>query len=188
LTGRPERRTILVVEDNTDELLIYTTLLGFRGYAVLAAATYDEALRLATTHPPDLAIIDVNLNDEQDRDGCDLVCALHDDERTRDVPVIAHTAFSDVYHESLHRLGCAAIMHKPSSPAALLAAIERLIGPADAEAAQGEADLIGKAGITVEEVGPPDTDRRSEDAGSPFSSGDAPGADAGPAAEDAGSD
>lgn len=123
------RKTILVVEDNQDELMIYSTLLSFRGYAILAAAAYDDALSIATAQQPDLAIIDINLNDPQDRDGCDLVCALRDNERTRNMPVIAHTAFGDVYRESLERAGCTSIVHKPSSPAFLIEAIERLIGP-----------------------------------------------------------
>lgn len=123
------RKTILVVEDNKDELMIYTTLLSFRGYSILAAATYDNALAVAQAQQPDLAVIDIQLNDPQDRDGCDLVCALREDERTRDMPVIAHTAFGDVYREHLDQAGCASIIHKPSSPSVLLDAIESLIGP-----------------------------------------------------------
>lgn len=126
--GEQARKTILVVEDNKDELMIYSTLLSFRGYAILAAASYDDALSIAVAQQPDLAIIDINLNDPQDRDGCDLVCALRENDRTRDMPVIAHTAFGDVYRDSLERAGCASIIHKPSSPAVLLEAIEALIG------------------------------------------------------------
>lgn len=118
---------MLVVEDNSDELMIYTTLLSFRGYAILAAASFDEALEIAIDQQPDLAVIDVHLNDPQ-RDGCDLLEALRVDERTRHIPVIAHTAFGDVYRNALQRVGCEAIVHKPSSPAVLLEAIEKLIG------------------------------------------------------------
>lgn len=126
--GKQARKTILVVEDNKDELMIYSTLLSFRGYAILAAATFDDALSIAIDQQPDLAIIDINLNDPQDRDGCDLVCALRENDRTRDLPVIAHTAFGDIYREGLERAGCASIIHKPSSPAVLLDTIEALIG------------------------------------------------------------
>jgi CheY-like chemotaxis protein len=122
------RKTILVVEDNKDELMIYTTLLSFRGYAILAAASFDDALTVAKAQQPDLAIIDINLRDPEERDGCDLVYALREDDRTRDMPVIAHTAFGDVYRDNLDRAGCATIVHKPSSPGALLEAIEALIG------------------------------------------------------------
>lgn len=107
--------------------MIYTTLLSFRGYAILAAANFDDALTIATTQQPDLAIIDVNLG-EPDRDGCHLVETLRRDERTRSLPLIAHTAFGDVYRDSLQRAGCDIVIHKPSSPAALLETIESLIG------------------------------------------------------------
>jgi two-component system, cell cycle response regulator DivK len=122
-----EQRTILVVEDNKDELMIYTTLLTFRGYGILTAADFDTAIQIAREQQPDLAVIDVNLSDP-DRDGCDLVRALREDERTRMLPVIAHTAFGDVYRQSLERVGCETIIHKPSSPNVLLEAIEQLLG------------------------------------------------------------
>ncbi|HSK20480.1 MAG TPA: response regulator [Longimicrobiales bacterium] len=134
------RKTILVVEDNKDELMIYTTLLSFRGYSILAAATYDDAITVAQAQQPDLAVIDIQLNDPQDRDGCDLVCALREDERTRDMPVIAHTAFGDVYRDSLDRAGCASIIHKPSRPSVLLEAIASLIGPGANTSGTSEAD------------------------------------------------
>jgi two-component system cell cycle response regulator DivK len=128
VTDEQGRKTILVVEDNKDELMIYTTLLSFRGYAILAAASFDDALTVAKAQQPDLAIIDINLRDPEERDGCDLVHALREDDRTRDMPVIAHTAFGDVYRDTLDRAGCATIVHKPSSPGALLEAVEALIG------------------------------------------------------------
>lgn len=122
-----ERKTILVVEDNKDELMIYTTLLSFRGYAILAAADFDTALHIAQEQQPDLAVIDVNLGDPE-RDGCDLVQAFRQNPRTRSMPVIAHTAFGDVYRQSLERVGCDSIIHKPASPNVLLEAIEQLLG------------------------------------------------------------
>ena len=125
--GDMSRKTILVVEDNKDELMIYTTLLSFRGYAILAAADFATALHIAREQKPDLAVVDVNLNDP-DRDGCDLVQALRSDERTRSIPIIAHTAFGDVYRQSLERVGCDSIIHKPASPTVLLEAIDELLG------------------------------------------------------------
>jgi CheY-like chemotaxis protein len=125
-----KRRTILVVEDNRDELMIYTTLLNFRGYEILAAGDFDAAVEIAREKQPDLAVIDVNLNDP-DRDGCDLVALLREDARTQHIPIIAHTAFGDVYRQSLERVGCQTIIHKPSSPSVLLEAIDELLGPAD---------------------------------------------------------
>lgn len=122
-----DRKTILVVEDNRDELMIYTTLLSYRGYAILAAADYDTALEIAREHRPDLAIVDVNLGDPV-HDGCDLIHAFRENDGSRIMPVIAHTAFGDVYRQSLEEAGCEAVIHKPTDPQSLLETIERLIG------------------------------------------------------------
>ena len=123
-----ERKTVLVVEDNRDELLIYTTLLSHRGYAVLTASDFESALRIAIEHRPDIAIVDVNLGSPT-HDGTDLIRALRESDRTRHVPVIAHTAFGDVYRESLERVGCDKVLHKPTNPSVLLQALEELVGP-----------------------------------------------------------
>ena len=130
-----DRKTILVVEDNRDELMIYTTLLGYRGYEILAASDFDMALRLAAEHSPDLAVVDVNLGDP-DRDGCDLVVALRAASGDRRLPIIAHTAFGDVYRAALERAGCDAVIHKPTNPQELLDIVERTIGPPGAPGAR----------------------------------------------------
>ncbi|HSJ08003.1 MAG TPA: response regulator [Longimicrobiales bacterium] len=121
-------KSILVVEDNRDELAIYTTLLSYRGYRVFSASDFDGGLRTALEHRPDMAIVDVHLGDDSP-DGCELVHALRRDDRTRSMPVIAHTAFGDVYHRSLAGLGCDQVIHKPADPTRLLHAVEQLIGP-----------------------------------------------------------
>jgi CheY-like chemotaxis protein len=123
-----DRKVVLVVEDNRDELLIYTTLLSYSGYTILAATDYETALEIATTRQPDLAVIDVNLG-HGERDGCDLVQELKRRPETAGIPVIAHTAYGDVYSHSLNRAGCTRILHKPTNPNNLVAAVEQLIGP-----------------------------------------------------------
>jgi CheY-like chemotaxis protein len=125
-----DRKVILVVEDNRDELMIYTTLLSYHGYAILAASDFDSALRIAREQRPSLAVVDVNLG-ETSRDGCELVAALRSEEATREIPVIAHTAFADVYSGSLQSAGCDAIIHKPTNPNLLLQNVMTLIGPAE---------------------------------------------------------
>jgi two-component system, cell cycle response regulator DivK len=133
-TQSPGRKVILVVEDNTDELMIYTTLLGYHGYTILTATDYDSGLEVARGQRPDLAVVDVNLG-EGARDGCDLVQALRADPDTRAMPLIAHTAFADVYGRTLGEAGCDVVIHKPSDPMMLLREVARLIGPGDATAA-----------------------------------------------------
>jgi two-component system, cell cycle response regulator DivK len=124
-----DRKVVLVVEDNQDELMIYTTLLSYKGYAILTAADYHTAVRIAREQKPDLAIIDVNLGDPT-YDGTDLVRAIRGESTTTRIPIIAHTAYADVYAESLADAGCDRVIHKPTNPTVLIEAVEALIGPA----------------------------------------------------------
>jgi two-component system KDP operon response regulator KdpE len=55
--------TVLLVDDEAPLLRTLTLNLRARGYAVLAAATGEEALRLARRDAPDLVILDLGLPD-----------------------------------------------------------------------------------------------------------------------------
>jgi two-component system, sensor histidine kinase len=123
-----QRKTVLVVEDNRDELAIYTTLLSHRGYTILAASDFHSALDIARDQQPDLAVIDIHLGSSE-RDGCDLVAALRSPAGAPGIPVIAHTGYGDVYRKALERVGCDAVLHKPSNPQDLIGEVERFIGP-----------------------------------------------------------
>jgi two-component system cell cycle response regulator DivK len=123
-----QQKTVLVVEDNRDELMIYATLLTHRGYQVLTATDYESGVKAARERNPDVAVIDVNLGSTS-HDGTDLIRTLRQTETTSSIPIIAHTAFGDVYRESLSQAGCDRILHKPTNPNALLQALEELIGP-----------------------------------------------------------
>lgn len=117
-------KTVLVLDDNSDELMIYTTLLRHAGYAIIAANDPDVAIRLASERRPDAALIDLHLRAE--KDGCDVIDALRSDEHTRTMPVIVHTAFADLYHARLKDAGVARVLQKPLDYDRLLQAMEEL--------------------------------------------------------------
>ncbi len=66
---------ILVVEDEPAMRRFLRASLGSRGYRVLEAATAAEATLLATSHNPDLTILDLGLPDQ---DGIELVKAFRE--------------------------------------------------------------------------------------------------------------
>lgn len=119
-------KTVLVVDDNPDELMIYTTLLRHAGYTILAARDPETAIRLAGERRPDLAVIDLNLG--ADRDGCDIIEALRGDARTSGMPVIVHTAFADVYQPRLRNAGVDVVLSKPLDHERLLGLVGDRIG------------------------------------------------------------
>lgn len=87
-TQSPQTK-LLIVDD--DSLVLATLAMGFRdeGYAVFDATSASEALELANTHQPDLALLDIRMPDQS---GIELANALY--ERWQ-IPFLFLTAFSD---------------------------------------------------------------------------------------------
>jgi PAS domain S-box-containing protein len=77
--------TVLVCEDDAGTRAVITELLAAQGYRVIGAASGEEALALATEHPPAAVLMDLTL---PGMDGWTTVAALRARPRTRDVPVL----------------------------------------------------------------------------------------------------
>ncbi len=66
----PRPRTVLLVDDDPDFLLIHEKLLSNAGYLVLKAATGSAGLDLIRKHRPDLVLHDIDLPDGNGLDLC----------------------------------------------------------------------------------------------------------------------
>jgi CheY-like chemotaxis protein len=95
-----ERARVLVVDDDPHVAEIVRALVEPSGYRVVAAASGKRGLELARASPPDVAVVDLVM---PDMSGFDVVDALHEDARTRSVPIIVLTA-ADVTDEERARL------------------------------------------------------------------------------------
>ena len=119
-------KTILIVEDNPAHMKLAVLLLQRSGYAVLTAADATAGLRLARERRPDLIVMDIQL---PDLDGIEATRRLKADAATRDIPVIAVTAYLAQHPEQeLLAAGCAAIIAKPYHYQDFLAAIAAALG------------------------------------------------------------
>lgn len=126
----PSRKTVLLVEDNEDNLIIYTTILRFGGYCVVQARDGQAALEAARTVAPDLILMDVSIPYV---DGLEVTRRLKSDPATKRIPVIALTAHalpSD--RDRALEAGCNGYISKPAEPHAVLAAVRRELGAAEA--------------------------------------------------------
>jgi len=104
-------KRVLVVDDEGDIRLLARLILEHNGYEVLEAASGQAALDLLKREEPDLILLDVRM---PEMDGWAVLAQISDDERLRDLPVIALSAHSDA--TSLQRaqdLGCAGFVAKP---------------------------------------------------------------------------
>jgi CheY-like chemotaxis protein len=85
------RGHILIVDDNPIDLKLVAELLEVHGFQVECAADAEEAQRILLHRVPDLIVTDIAL---PGMDGLTFTRRLKADERLRDVPVVALTAFA----------------------------------------------------------------------------------------------
>jgi len=121
------KKTILLVEDDTDLVELATHWLERDGYAVSSLADGREALeRLAADPLPDLVLLDVMIPHVT---GFEVLQKLRSDERTRDLPVVMVTSFSrerDVAHG--RELGANDYIIKPLMELDFLDRVARALG------------------------------------------------------------
>jgi CheY-like chemotaxis protein len=118
---------ILVIEDDEDARNILIDVLQFAGATVRAYSEAHSALRsLNEQLRPDIIVCDLAL---PRMDGLTFMYILrsHRDPSTRRIPVIAVTAYGEVYGPmELVNMGCEAYMMKPLSLDRVCRAVEKL--------------------------------------------------------------
>ena len=123
--------TILVVEDNPDNMFLTVMLLESAGHTVLSAVDAEAGLTLARSEGPDL--IDLILMDIQlpGMDGLEATALLKRDEATRAIPVIALTALAmKGDEERIRAAGCDGYIAKPLAYRDFLATISAYLATA----------------------------------------------------------
>jgi len=122
--------TVLLVEDNDDNLRIYSTILNYAGYHVLEATDGEAGLETARSGQPDLILMDVSI---PKIDGWEVTRILKSDPATATIPVIALTAHAlSSDRERADEIGFDGYIPKPAEPRLVLAEVERRIGKATA--------------------------------------------------------
>ena len=119
-------KTILLVEDNEDNLVVYRTILEHVGYKVIEARDGEEGVARAASEHPDLILMDVSL---PRMDGWEATRRIKADAATRDIPIIAVTAHAlDDDREKAIEVGCDGYLAKPVAPRRVVEEVERFIG------------------------------------------------------------
>ena len=104
---------ILVVEDNPKNLKLLRDVLQFSGYEVIEATSGEDGVRLAASEDPDLILMDLQL---PGIDGAEALRRIRAGERSREVPVVAVTAFAmDHDREDAFASGFTGYVEKPIS-------------------------------------------------------------------------
>jgi two-component system cell cycle response regulator DivK len=113
--------TILVIEDNADNMLLTVMLLESAGHTVLSAVDAEAGLTMARDGRPDLILMDVQL---PGMDGLEATTLLKADAATRAIPVIAVTALAMKGDEArIRAAGCDGYIAKPMRVKEFLTAV-----------------------------------------------------------------
>lgn len=121
-------KSVLIVEDNEDNLVVYRTILEHVGYDVLEARDGAEGMDRARADHPDLILMDISIPKV---DGWEATRELKADDSTSDIPIIALTAHAlDEDRRRAERVGCDGYLAKPVEPRRVVKEVERFIGPA----------------------------------------------------------
>jgi CheY-like chemotaxis protein len=114
---------ILIVEDNPLNMKLVSFMMTSRGYEVRGAGDAQEALAVLETFQPRLILMDLQL---PGMDGFELTRRLKAEPRTRDIVIVALTAYAMKGDEQKARdAGCDGYLSKPIDTAALRALVAK---------------------------------------------------------------
>jgi CheY-like chemotaxis protein len=118
--------TVLLVEDNQDNLNIYSTILRHYGYEVLEATDGESAIELARTQHPGVILMDVSIPVV---DGWEATQRIKADPETSDIPVIALTAHAlEADRAKAKAVGCDGYISKPAEPRTVAETVRGYLG------------------------------------------------------------
>ena len=89
MADEPFKATVLVADDNPDNVTLLREALEAADYTVVVAYDGDEALLKVAEANPDLIILDVMM---PGKDGFETLAQLRSEPATRDIPVVILTA------------------------------------------------------------------------------------------------
>jgi CheY-like chemotaxis protein len=121
------RRTILVIEDNEQNLYLMRFLLESSGFTVIDATNGVDGIKAACAHRPDMILLDIQL---PRMDGYKVAEALRKDEALSAVPILAVTSYAMVGdREKALAAGATGYIEKPIDPATFIDEISAYLSP-----------------------------------------------------------
>jgi CheY-like chemotaxis protein len=117
--------TILVVEDNRDNMKLMDYLLSAFGYRPIAAVSGAEGIRLAREKRPDLILMDIQM---PQMDGYEATREIRADRAVSGVPIVAVTSFAMVGDvERIMASGFDGYISKPIEPETFVRKVEKFL-------------------------------------------------------------
>jgi two-component system cell cycle response regulator DivK len=117
---------VLVADDDPDALNIYRQYLTFVGMDVETACDGCEAVQRAQMHLPDVIVMDISM---PFLEGDDAAMLLKGDLRTRDIPIIAVSAFGGLARSKARDVAFDGFYGKPLLPEDLATIVRAAASP-----------------------------------------------------------
>jgi CheY-like chemotaxis protein len=116
---------ILLVEDDTETIILMKKELEVLGYDVTVAQNGVEAVQMAASEAPSLIVMDIRM---PKMDGLQAVSEIRKDPKTKDIPILASTALAKPGDkQKCLASGFNGYIAKPFTHNQLGAAIEKLL-------------------------------------------------------------
>jgi two-component system cell cycle response regulator DivK len=121
-------KTILLIEDSLENVILVERVLQASGYEILHAPDGESGIQLAVETSPDMVLIDIGL---PDIDGHTVVTLLQQVPELENVPMVAITAWpADIAREMCEKYGYDGVIIKPISVRNFPKQIARYLTPA----------------------------------------------------------
>lgn len=123
-------KTIFIVDDDPDDVLLLKLVLEKAGYRVVSSNDPEEALLRARQIKPDLIILDILM---PKIDGAEIALRLREHPRTKGIPYLFLTALK-AKEDDIHPLGdepANTVLAKPIDPPEMLSAIRRVFSESE---------------------------------------------------------
>lgn len=122
-------RTLLVIEDNEQNLYLMRFLLEKNGYTVISAETGRKGIEMALAHQPLAILLDIQL---PEMDGYAVAAELKHNESLSAIPIVAVTSYAMAGdRERVLAAGATGYIEKPINPESFVAEMEQYLPPDD---------------------------------------------------------
>ncbi len=119
-------KTILLIDDEPDQILMIGERLKAQGYNFISARNGEEGLKMVKNEKPDLVIVDLVIPKV---DGFEVCRCIKQDSETKDIPVIMVSAYGmKEFGKAAVEIGADDCLKRPHEENDLINAIENLLG------------------------------------------------------------
>ncbi len=118
-------KTVLVIEDNEQNMYLVNFILEHNGYTVLQAHNGSDGISIAFATHPDLILLDIQL---PVMDGYTVARKIRQIESLKATPIIAVTSYAmPGDRERSIEAGCTGYIEKPINPETFLSEIQKFL-------------------------------------------------------------